>query len=54
MNLIIDGNAFLNVAVSIVKNILANDKRIGEKYYVADLLNDDKFILKQGSKESFK
>jgi 5'-3' exonuclease len=54
MNLIIDGNAFLNVAVSIVKNILANDKRIGEKYYVADLLNDDKFILKQGSKDSFK
>jgi hypothetical protein len=54
MNLIIDGNAFLNVAVSIVKNILANDKRIGEKYYVSDLLNDDKFILKQGSKDSFK
>jgi 5'-3' exonuclease len=54
MNIIIDGNAFLNVAVSIVKNILANDKRIGEKYYVSDLLNDDEFMLKQASKDSFK
>ena len=54
MNLVIDGNAFLNVAVSIAKNILANDKRIGEKYYVSDLLNDDKFILKQASKDTFR
>lgn len=54
MNLIIDGNAFLNVAVSIVKNILANDKRVGEKYYVTDLLNDDTFMLKQASKDTFK
>jgi 5'-3' exonuclease len=54
MNLIIDGNAFLNVAVSIVKNILANDKRVGDKYYVSDLLNDDKFLLKQASKDSFR
>jgi 5'-3' exonuclease len=54
MNLIIDGNAFLNVAVSIAKNILANDKRVGEKYYVNDLLNDDKFILKQVSKDTFR
>ena len=38
MNIVIDGNAFLNVAVSIVKNILSADKRIGEKYYVSDLL----------------
>ena len=52
MNLIIDGNAFLNVAVSIAKNILANDKRVGEKYYVSDLLNDDKFMLKQASKDT--
>lgn len=54
MNLIIDGNAFLNVAVSIAKNILANDKRVGEKYYVSDLLNDDKFLLKQASKDTFR
>jgi hypothetical protein len=54
MNLVIDGNAFLNVASSIVKNILLQDKRIGEKYYVSDLTDDDKFILKQASKDSFR
>jgi 5'-3' exonuclease len=54
MNLVIDGNAFLNVAASIVKNILAQDKRVGEKYYVSDLTDDDKFILKQASKDSFR
>lgn len=54
MNLVIDGNAFLNVASSIVKNILLQDKRVGEKYYVSDLTDDDKFILKQASKDSFR
>lgn len=54
MNLIIDGNAFLNVAASIVKNILINDKRVGEKYYVSDLLNEDSFMLKQASKDTFR
>ena len=54
MNLVIDGNAFLNVAASIVKNILLQDKRVGEKYYVSDLTDDDKFILKQASKDSFR
>lgn len=54
MNLVIDGNAFLNVAASIVKNILLQDKRIGERYYVSDLTDDDKFILKQASKDAFR
>jgi hypothetical protein len=54
MNIIIDGNAFLNVVTSIVKNILAKDKRVGEKYYVSDLLSDEEFILKQASKDAFK
>jgi 5'-3' exonuclease len=54
MNIVIDGNAFLNVAVSIVKNILSADKRIGEKYYVSDLLSDEEFILKQASKDAFR
>lgn len=54
MNLVIDGNAFLNVAASIVKNILLSDKRVGEKYYVNDLTDDNKFILKQASKDSFR
>lgn len=54
MNLVIDGNAFLNVAASIVKNILLQDKRVGERYYVSDLTDDDKFILKQASKDAFR
>lgn len=54
MNIIVDGNAFLNVVTSIVKNILANDKRVGDKYYVSDLLSDDEFILKQASKDAFR
>ena len=54
MNIIIDGNAFLNVSASIVKNILSKDKRVGDKYYVSDLLNDDKFLLKQVSKDTFR
>jgi 5'-3' exonuclease len=54
MNIVIDGNAFLNVSTSIVKNILANDKSVGEKYYVNDLLSDDKFMLKQASKDQFR
>jgi hypothetical protein len=54
MNIIVDGNAFLNVVTSIVKNILANDKRVGEKYYVSDLLSEDEFMLKQASKDAFR
>ena len=54
MNIVIDGNAFLNVATSIVKNILSTDKRIGEKYYVSDLMSDQEFMLKQASKDAFK
>jgi hypothetical protein len=54
MNIIVDGNAFLNVVTSIVKNILANDKRVGDKYYVSDLLSEDTFILKQASKDAFR
>ena len=54
MNIVIDGNAFLNVAVSIVKNILSTNKSIGEKYYVSDLWSTDKFMLKQASKDAFK
>jgi len=54
MNIVIDGNAFLNVAASIVKNILAKDKRVGDQYYVSDLLSDDEYILKQASKDAFR
>jgi len=54
MNIVIDGNAFLNVSVSIVKNMLQKDKRIGEKYFVNDLLDDSKFMLKQQAAVTFR
>ena len=54
MNIVIDGNAFLNVSASIVKNMLHNDKRIGEKYFVNDLLDDSKFMLKQQAAVTFR
>jgi hypothetical protein len=54
MNIVIDGNAFLNVSASIVKNMLHNDKRIGEKYFVSDLLDDSKFVLKQQAATTFR
>jgi hypothetical protein len=54
MNIVIDSNAFLNVATSIVKNILFNDKSVGEKYYVNNIFSDNEFMLKEVSKEQFK
>ena len=54
MNIIIDGNAFLNVATSIVKNILAKDRSVGERYFVDDLMGSGNFSLKQSSKDQFK
>lgn len=54
MNIVIDGNAFLNVSASIVKNMLQKDKRIGEKYFVNDLMDDSKFLLKQQAAVSFR
>lgn len=54
MIIIIDGNAFLNVSVSIVKNILSNNPAIGSSYFVPDIMDDSKFMLKQLSKHKFK
>lgn len=54
MHLVIDGNAFINVAISITKAVTSKDKRIGEKYYVDDLFNEGHFLLKEGVKLSFK
>ena len=54
MNILIDGNAFLNVAASIVKNILLKDRRVGEKYWVSDLLDENLVTLKQVSKDTFR
>lgn len=54
MDLIIDGNAFINVAISVTKSVAAKDKRTGEAYYVNDLFNDGGFLLKEHIKISFR
>jgi len=54
MDLIIDGNAFINVAISVTKNVTLKDKRTGEAYYVNDLFNDGSFILKEHVRLSFR
>jgi 5'-3' exonuclease len=54
MDLIIDGNAFINVAISVTKSLSAKDKRTGDAYYVNDLFNDDGFMLKEHVKVTFR
>lgn len=54
MDFIIDGNAYLNVAINVSKNIAYRDKSIGTKYYVNDIFNDNKFILKEQVKIQFR
>ena len=54
MDLIIDGNAFINVAISVTKAQSMGDKRSGDNYYVNDLFNDDAFILKKHIQISFR
>ena len=54
MDLIIDGNAFINVAISVTKSVSLKDKRVGETYYVNDLFNEGNFLLKEQVKISFR
>ena len=54
MDLIIDGNAFINVAISVTKSLSMRDKRTADAYYVSDLFNDDSFILKEHIRTSFR
>lgn len=54
MDLIIDGNAFINVAISVTKSLSFKDKRTGEAYYVNDLFNDGGFVLKEHVRTTFR
>jgi 5'-3' exonuclease len=54
MDLIIDGNAFINVAISVTKTLSSKDKRAGDVYYVNDLFNDGGFILKDHVRITFR
>lgn len=53
MHLVIDGNAFINVAISVTKSVTSRDKSIGEVYYVEDLFNDG-FRLKDAVRISYR
>lgn len=53
MNLVIDGNAFLNVSLNVVKQLLYFDKTIGANFWVDDLMNGG-FVLKDGAKTIFR
>jgi 5'-3' exonuclease len=54
MDLIIDGNAFINVAISVTKAQTSRDKRSIDQYWVNDLFNDDGFILKDHVRTAFR
>jgi 5'-3' exonuclease len=54
MDLVIDGNAFINVAISVTKSLSSKDKRVGDVYYVNDLFNEGGFMLKEHVKITFK
>lgn len=54
MDLVIDGNAFINVAISVTKSLSSKDKRVGDAYYVNDLFNEGGFMLKEHVKVTFK
>jgi hypothetical protein len=46
MDFIVDGNAYLNIAISVTRSMAYKDKSIGSKYYVNDIFNEGEFILK--------
>ena len=54
MDLIVDGNAFINVAISVTKSQALDDKRTGDTYFVNDLFNDNGFILKEHVRTTFR
>lgn len=51
---LIDGNAYINVAVNVTKRMLFNDKSIRNEYYTHDIFNEGEFILKETTKIQFR
>jgi len=51
---LIDGNAYINVAINVTKRILYRDKSIGKEYYSQDIFNEGSFILKETTKIKFR
>ena len=53
MNLIIDGHAFLNVAINVTKAVTEKDLRVGQKYWVNNLF-EDRDTLKEDARIYFR
>lgn len=53
MNLIIDGHAFLNVAINVTKSVTEKDLRVGQKYWVNNLF-EDRDTLKEDARIYFR
>ena len=53
---LIDGNAYINVAISVTKSILSRDKSIGREYYADDIFSnhENKKILKEQTRITFR
>lgn len=51
---LIDGNAYINVAVNVVKKILFDDKSVREEYYMKDIFNEGRYMLKETSRIKFR
>ena len=51
---LIDGNAYINVAVSVTKSILSRDKSIGKDYYIDDIFSENKKILREQCRITFR
>jgi len=54
MDFVIDGHAFLNVSLSVTKNMVFNDRTLGNKYWVDDIFNEGRHILKDQVKYFFR
>lgn len=54
MDFIIDGHAFLNVSLNVTKNMVFRDRTLGNKYWVDDIFNEGKHILKDQVKTYFR
>jgi 5'-3' exonuclease len=53
MNLIIDGHAFLNIAINVTKAVTEKDLRVGQKYWVNNLF-EDRDMLKEDARIYFR
>lgn len=51
---LIDGNAYINVALNVIKRMLFIDKSSSEDYYMEDIFNEGKYVLKETSRIRFR